>query len=115
METGELIRCLDSADALIHFSSEESFGLVVAEALTRNLKFFGARTGGVLDIVTGVEGVEMFDAKDWTGLGRVLEQWITAGCPRPVGAAAAMQSRYHPQVVARRHLEIYEEVLRTVA
>ena len=115
METGELICCLDGADALVHFSSEESFGLVVAEALTRNLKFFGARTGGVLDIATGVEGAELLDAQDWAGLGRAIERWITAGCPRPAGATAVMQSRYHPQVVARRHLEIYEEVLRTVA
>ncbi len=43
----ELLQCYDSANALVHFPREESFGLVVAEALARNLKLFGCRIGGV--------------------------------------------------------------------
>jgi glycosyltransferase involved in cell wall biosynthesis len=107
----ELISALDSASALIHASREESFGLAVAEALARNLKFFGSRTGGVPDIADGVEGAELFAADDWAAMEKAIEQWIKADCPRPAGAAAVMRRRYHPGVIAQRHLEIYREVL----
>ena len=35
---------------LVHFPSEEAFGLVVGEVLARELKFFGARLGGIAEI-----------------------------------------------------------------
>jgi glycosyltransferase involved in cell wall biosynthesis len=112
LEINELIAAFDGASALVHFPLEESFGLVVAEALARNLKLFGAATGGIPDIAAGVEAVELFPAGDWAALENSLARWIEVGCPRPVGAAAVMRERYHPLVIARRHLEIYREVLR---
>jgi hypothetical protein len=42
-----------------------------------------------------------------------IARWIGQGHPRPEGATALMRGRYHPQTVARRHLEIYREVLNT--
>jgi glycosyltransferase involved in cell wall biosynthesis len=108
---GDLVACLDRASALIHFSVAESFGLVVAEALARNLKFFGSRAGGVLDIVAGAEGAELFAIDDWRGLAAAIERWIRSGCPKPTSTAALMRQRYWPEVIARRHLEIYREVL----
>jgi glycosyltransferase involved in cell wall biosynthesis len=111
LEINELIAAFDGASALVHFPLEEAFGLVVAEALARNLKFFGAATGGVPDIATGVEGAELFSAGDWAALENSIARWIEAGCPRPANAAAVMRDRYHPLVIARRHLEIYREVL----
>jgi glycosyltransferase involved in cell wall biosynthesis len=111
LEINELIAAFDGASALVHFPLEESFGLVVAEALSRNLKFFGAATGGIPDIAAGVEGAELFPAGDWAAFEDSLARWIEAGCPRPANAAAVMRERYHPLVIARRHLEIYREVL----
>lgn len=107
----ELLDCMDAASALIHCPSEEAFGLVVAEALARNLKFFGARIGGVIDIASGVEGTELFEAEDWKNLGEAIRNWIQAGCPQPSTAASTMCSRYHPDIVAKRHLAIYQEIL----
>jgi glycosyltransferase involved in cell wall biosynthesis len=104
---------MDSASALVHAPVEEAFGLAVAEALARNLKFFGSRTGGVPDIADGVEGAELFAAEDWAALENSIVRWIEAGCPRPAEAAAVMRQRYHPRVIAQRHLEIYREVLNT--
>jgi glycosyltransferase involved in cell wall biosynthesis len=111
LEINELIAAFDGASALVHFPLEESFGLVVAEALARNLKFFGAATGGVPDIAAEVEGTELFSAGDWTALENSIARWIEAGCPRPTAAATVMRQRYHPCVIAQRHLEIYREVL----
>ena len=106
-----LIEAFDHADGSVHFSTAESFGLVVAEALARNLKFFGARVGGIIDITAAVEGAELFGVDDWDGLEQALARWMREGCPRPLGAAQTMAERYHPRVIAQRHLEIYREVL----
>jgi glycosyltransferase involved in cell wall biosynthesis len=109
--TAELIACFDQAHGLIHFPSEEAFGLVVAESLARDLKFFGARLGGIIDIASGVPGAELFAQEDWEGLSAVIAKWIRDGHPKPFGAPAVMKARYHPEVIARRHVEIYREVL----
>jgi glycosyltransferase involved in cell wall biosynthesis len=109
----ELISSFDEASALVHVSAVETFGLVVAEALARNLKFFGFKVGGVPDIAQGVEGAEIVADGDWNGLKNAIGAWAQAGAPRPVSASAAMRKKYHPEVVARRHHEIYREVLQS--
>jgi glycosyltransferase involved in cell wall biosynthesis len=109
--TTELIQCFDEASALVHFPIAEAFGLVVAEALARNLKVFGARVGGIPDIAEGLPGTELFGEQDWTGLGTAIAQWIRIGYPRPTQSAHQIAARYHPKVIAQRHLEIYEELL----
>lgn len=111
LSTAQLIAAMDAATALVHFSAEESFGLVVAEALARNLKLFGAATGGVVDIASGVDGAELFSNDDFAALENAIARWFTAGCPPPLNAGQTMRQRYHPETVARRHLEIYREVL----
>ena len=108
----QLVAAMDAASALVHFPIEEAFGLVVAEALTRNLKFFGAATGGIVDIAQNVEGAELIEAQNFNGLEEAIANWIKAGAPRPKDAATVMRQRYHPEIIARRHLEIYREVLR---
>jgi len=106
----ELISLMDSASALVHVPSEEAFGLVVAEALARNLKVFGSEVGGLKDITAGVEGAELFPLPDTDRFNESIARWLNAGSPRPQTAAQEMGRRYHPKVIARRHLEIYSEV-----
>lgn len=108
---GEIIELMDSASGLIHAPAEEAFGLVVAEGLARNLKFFGTKVGGVVDIAAGTEGAELFKHGDLAGLEEAVFQWLSVGCPKPTQAARQMRERYHPEVVARRHMGIYREVL----
>jgi glycosyltransferase involved in cell wall biosynthesis len=107
----DVIGCFDRASALVHVPICEAFGLVVAEALARNLKFFGMRVGGVPDVAEGVAGAELVAENDWAGLTDAIARWIERGHPKADGAAALMRQRYHPEVVVRRHLEIYREVL----
>lgn len=115
LDGGQLIAAMDSASALIHVPHEEAFGLVVPEALARNLKVFATRTGGVVDIAEGVEGAELFSTEDWGALGDALAHWLQLGAPRPTTAATEMAARYEPTIIARRHLEIYREVLATAS
>ena len=107
----QLITTMDAASALLHFPGEEAFGLVVAEALARNLKLFAGATGGVVDIAADIEGAELFSGQDWPGLEKSLARWLETGCPRSQAAAAVMRQRYTPEIVARRHPEIYRQVL----
>lgn len=109
--TAELIDAFDGAAGVIHFPSEEAFGLVVGEALARNRKFFGSRVGGIIDIASGVPGAELFESSDWSGLAEAISAWIVAGCPQASGAGEIMRLRYHPVVIAAKHMEIYREVL----
>jgi glycosyltransferase involved in cell wall biosynthesis len=109
--TTELIEAFDLASGMVHFPSEEAFGLVVAEGLARNLKFFGAHTGGIIDISEGVPGVELVDVEDWERLSSAITGWISSGAAKPEDVAKLMEARYHPAVIAKRHVEIYREVL----
>ena len=108
----ELIANIDAALALVHIPTEEAFGLVVAEALSRNLKFFGTAVGGVSDIARGVECAELFPFDGLEALRTAIASWLNSGCPKPQSAAKEMNSRYHPEVIAKRHLEIYREITR---
>jgi glycosyltransferase involved in cell wall biosynthesis len=107
----ELVRCFDSVAGMVHFPAEESFGNVVVESLARELKFFGSGTGGIVDIAGGAPGAELFPDHDWGGLTEAIVRWAKQGHPRPSGAAALMRQRYHPEIIARRHIEIYREML----
>lgn len=107
----QLIAAMDAAAALIHFPIEEAFGLVVAEGLARNLKFFGASVGGVVEIAEGVDGADLFAPDDFAGLENAIARWLAADCPAPRNATEIMRQRYHPEVIARRHMEIYQEIL----
>jgi glycosyltransferase involved in cell wall biosynthesis len=111
MPTLELIRQFDTASALVHFPTEEAFGLVVAEALARNLKLFGARLGGIQDIAGDVPGSELIDSQDWAVLTEALASWLQQEQSANQDSLELMRQRYHPAVVARRHVEIYREVV----
>lgn len=107
----DLIKLMDSSHALLHFPVEEAFGLVVAEALARGLKLFAAKVGGILDIVKGVQDAELFDVDNWPGLEYSLKAWIDNPTLPSSLSRVLMESRYHPKVIASKHLEIYNSVL----
>jgi len=111
LEVEELLAAFDRASALVHFPTEESFGLVVAEALARNLKLFTASVGGVVDIAAGVEEAELLPMNDWAGLENSIARWLERGAIRPTQAGSLMRERYHPEVIALRHRDIYREAL----
>jgi glycosyltransferase involved in cell wall biosynthesis len=109
--TAELIALFDAAHGLVHFPNEEAFGIVVPEAMARELAFFGAQVGGIVDICDGVPCAKLFEGEDWDGLATGLAEWIRSGYPKSTRAAQIMKARYHPCIIAQRHLDIYREVL----
>jgi glycosyltransferase involved in cell wall biosynthesis len=113
LPTSELVNGYDRVAGVVHFPTEEAFGNVVVESLARNLKFFGTKLGGIVDIASDAPGAELFAKEDWAGLTEAIARWIEQGHPRPTEATALMRQRYAPVVIARQHLEIYREVLKT--
>jgi glycosyltransferase involved in cell wall biosynthesis len=109
LDVQELIKLLDTSHAFLHFPSEESFGLVVAEAMARGLKFFGANLGGIVNIASGIDGAELHD--DFQSLQTGISRWLDEGAKAPALVADEIARRYHPMVIATEHLKIYSEVL----
>jgi glycosyltransferase involved in cell wall biosynthesis len=107
----ELLTAMDTATGMVHAPHEEAFGLVAAEGLARNLKLFGSRVGGLVDVAAGIEGAELFDRGNMAALEEAIFKWLDSGHAKPTQAARQIRERYHPDVVARRHIEIYREVL----
>ena len=81
----------------------------VAEAMARGLKFFGADLGGIKEIAAGIPGAELHS--DFAALKCGIAAWLKAGAPRQPDAARQIAERYHPKIIAARHMEIYREVL----
>ena len=114
LSTEDLCRLFDRASAMIHFSSEESFGLVFAEALARNLPLFASDVGCIREIAAGVPDVRILPRQDWNGLRDALRLWLGRASwrhPKPNAAPEAIRQRYHPTVVAQQHLQVYRDVL----
>jgi glycosyltransferase involved in cell wall biosynthesis len=107
----ELLRQFDSAAAMVHFASEDAAPMTVLEGIGRELKFFGARQGGAVEITRDMPGVELFEVNDWPGLTEAIARWIAQGHPRPTGAAALVRERRSPIALAKRHIEIYQQVI----
>ncbi len=107
----ELRNHFDAAAAMVHFPTEDAAPMAVLEGLGRGLKFFGARVGGIGEQTEGVPGAELFAPDDWPGLTEAIARWINTGHPRPPGVAAVIRARHDPATLARRHVEIYREVL----
>lgn len=109
---------LDQASAMIHFSNEESFGLTFAEAIARGLHLFASDVGAARMIAEGVAGVQIFGLDDWAGMQAAVQKWLLNGeykQPHPINPPPEFVRTFHPISVARRHLEIYREVLKTAS
>jgi glycosyltransferase involved in cell wall biosynthesis len=112
LDSSMLVDLMDRSSALIHFPSEEAFGLVAPEAMARRLKLFCSATGGLKDIAQGVDSAELFDVDGWDNLEAALAKWLKLGAQRPsANLTELMRRRYHPLVIAKKHVEIYREVL----
>jgi glycosyltransferase involved in cell wall biosynthesis len=110
----DFCRLFDTASAMLHFSREESFGLVFAEALTRNLYLFASDVGSIREIASDVPGVAIFHYDDWSGVKDAVGNWIRGGrfkYVKPQKAPEGLFQRYHPASIARQHIQVYEEIL----
>jgi glycosyltransferase involved in cell wall biosynthesis len=115
LDDAAFCRLMDKASAMIHFSSEESFGLTFTEAIARGLPLFASEVGAARMIARGAENVRIFGLDQWDEMKDSVRQWLVAEeykNPRPKNPPPEFLQAFHPVPVAERHLEIYREVLK---
>jgi glycosyltransferase involved in cell wall biosynthesis len=103
-----------SASLLVLPSLEDNCPMAVLEAMAAGVPVVAAKVGGVPDlIVEGKTGL-FCDPLDASSMKASVKQALDdAGLRRALAtqAKAAAHERFHPRVIASRHLEIYREVL----
>jgi len=91
-ERPSLARAVASADALLHGSSAETFGLVVAEALCAGVPLIVPDAGGASDLA-GPDYAETYAAGDADGCAAAILRLLDRDPARVRGAARAAAAR----------------------
>ena len=95
-------------------SLEENCPMVVLEAMAAGVPVVGAKVGGVPDLIEDGKTGFLCDPLNAGNMRAVVEKALanpSATREMTREAKSAAQQRFHPEVVARRHLEIYREVV----
>jgi len=114
LDRDALKKRFETATLLAMPSLEENCPMVVLEAMAAGLPVIAANVGGVTDLIekdvngvlcnpTDAESMRAAIAFALENRGRVEAMAVAAKC-------RALE-RFHPRVIARRHVEIYREVL----
>ncbi len=101
-----------SAAALVLPTLEDNCPMVVLEAMAAGLPVAASRVGGVPDLIRHGETGVMFDPTDIADMASAIRHLLD---DRDETMAARARSearkRFHPEIIAAGHLEIYREVL----
>lgn len=111
----ELRSQFEQADMLALPTHEDNCPMVVLEAMASGVPIMASKVGGVPDLIDGVRTglfCDPYDPESFrVGVKRVLEDREHAQRMASAAHDVAMR-RFHPKVIARKHLEIYREILR---
>jgi glycosyltransferase involved in cell wall biosynthesis len=105
---------LRQAALLVLPSLEENCPMVILEAMASGVPVVGARVGGIPDLIEEDKTGFFCDPLDPVSTRSAVEAAL--GDPPRLAVIAKTakyraRERFHPSVIARRHLEIYREVL----
>lgn len=95
---------------------EDNCPMVVLEAMAASVPVMAAKVGGVPDLIEDGKTGLFCDSQSATSMSGAVEKLLEQSELRKILATEARrvaQERFHPTMVARRHLEIYREVLNT--
>jgi len=93
-------------------SYNEAFGLVLVESLACGTPVFGARDGGVSEIVDSPAVGRLFEGDDEREVARaMLETLELAGDPATAASCRARAEAFDSRSAAIAHLELYRELL----
>lgn len=114
LEPDELVKLFDEADALVHYSQTESFGLIFTEALARGLPVLTTAVGVANTLPAAAGKVHVAAIGDEANFAKMLRDWLHGCGPaleRPPAPAELIAREFAPLAVARRHMDVYREVL----
>jgi glycosyltransferase involved in cell wall biosynthesis len=100
------------ASGLVLPSLEDNCPMVILEAMAAGIPVAAARVGGVPDLVRDGETGILFDPRDGKAMTAAVAGLMSdAAAARAARAREEALTRFHPATIARRHVEIYREVL----
>jgi glycosyltransferase involved in cell wall biosynthesis len=105
-----------SASLLALPSLEDNCPMAVLEAMAAGVPVIGAKVGGVPDLIEEAITGLFCDPTDNASMAAAVEQVLTDPTgtkARAKTAYTSAQQRFHPRVIAQKHVEIYREVLST--
>jgi len=105
---------LARATALALPSLEENCPMVILEAAAAGVPVVAAKVGGVPDLIEEAKTGFLFAPDDAPGMANAVSRILndaTAGRQMAAEARRVAIENFHPLRIARRHLEIYREVL----
>ena len=99
-----------TAAGLVLSSLEDNCPMVVLEAMAAGVPVAAANVGGVPELVTDGQTGILFDPLDVDAMTKAVTKLLVEP---PLTERARQQAleRYHPRVIARRHVEIYRDLL----
>jgi glycosyltransferase involved in cell wall biosynthesis len=116
----DLVRVLADMDALLHPALEESFGVVLAEAMALGLPVVAGAQSGAVPWVLGAdtsgrsEAGLLVDVRDASQIATALRSLFETGyAARSLAGMQLAQSAYSPAAVAGAYLRRYENILAT--
>jgi glycosyltransferase involved in cell wall biosynthesis len=110
----ELKALLREATMLVLPSLEDNCPMSVLEAMAAGVPVVASRVGGLSDLIEEGKTGFFCNPLDAASMAAAVERVLVNP---PIAAAVARQAkqcahaRFHPTVIARRHVEIYREVL----
>lgn len=110
----ELKKWLKIAGLLILPSIEDNCPMVILEAMAAGVPVAASAIGGIPDLIEDNRTGYLFDPLDENSIRHALTNWKQSPEKTAILAKTAKQEaliRFHPTVIAERHLEIYREVL----
>jgi glycosyltransferase involved in cell wall biosynthesis len=111
---GELRNQFAEAELLVLPTHEDNCPMAVLEAMASRVPVMASKVGGVPDLINGTTtGLFCYPSEPESfrsGVTRLLKDPSLAEFLREAAYKEAME-RFHPKVVAQRHLEIYREVM----
>ena len=95
---------------------EDNCPMVVLEAMAAGIPVMAANVGGVPDLIEDGKTGLLCDPLNAASMSAAMEKLLLQpefGRILAANARRSAKERFHPEVIARRHLEIYREVLNT--
>jgi glycosyltransferase involved in cell wall biosynthesis len=105
---------LQQAALLVLPSLEDNCPMVVLEAMAAGVPVVAARVGGVPDLIVENQTGLFCNPLDGSSILAAVERVLSdpsAAADMARRAKINARARFHPDVIARRHIEIYQEVL----
>jgi glycosyltransferase involved in cell wall biosynthesis len=108
----ELRQHFATAAALVLPSLEDNCPMVVLEAMAAGVPVAAARVGGVPELIHDGKTGLLFDPHSAADMATAVQRLMKEReGPMVAQARSEARKRFHPEIIAARHLEIYREVL----